>query len=160
MATQHNRSGIIGLCHIGMHAKDPTTLAEFYCDVMGMQIVGGSDATHPLGPSAFLSSRPGEEAHEIAMFANPQFAHTAFRVESLAALKAFHQKIVQRGIPIMFQFLHGVSIAFYFQDPEGNVIEVYWPTGIEHPQPCVQEVDLTQPEAELMRKLREMTGAH
>lgn len=160
MITQPDRCGHIGLCHIGMHAKNPAALAEFYRDVMGMQVVGGSNATHPLGPSAFLSSRPGEESHEIAMFANPQFAHSAFKVESLSALKQFHQKIVQRGIPINFQFLHGISIAFYFQDPEGNMIEVYWPTGIEHPQPCVQEMDLTKPEAELMRELKAMTGAH
>lgn len=160
MTTQQNRCGHIGLCHVGMYAKNPASLAEFYRDVMGMQVVGGSDASHPLGPSAFLSSRPREESHEIAMFASPRFAHSAFKVESLRALKQFHQKIVQRGITIKFQFLHGVSIAFYFQDPEGNMIEVYWPTGIEHPQPCVQEIDLTKPEAELMREVKAMTGAH
>jgi hypothetical protein len=84
------------------------------------------------------------------MFSNPDLAHRAFKLGSLAALKRFYQKIVGRGIPIKFQFLHGISIAFYFHDPEGNVIEVYWFTGLEHPQPCVQQVDLTKPEAELL----------
>jgi hypothetical protein len=46
---------MIGLCHLGMHAKNPASLAEFYRDVMGLQIVGCSDASHPLGASAFAS---------------------------------------------------------------------------------------------------------
>ena len=158
MKTESCSSGMVGLCHVGMFAKNPASLAEFYRDVMGMQLVGGSDASHPLGPSAFLSSRPGEESHEIAIFSNPDFAHRAFKVGSLAALKRFYQKIVGRSIPIKFQCFHGVSIAFYFPDPEGNLIEVYWPTGLEHRQPCAEPIDLTRPEAELLDKLGAFTG--
>jgi len=154
MKTEHDSSELIGLCHVGMYARNPASLAEFYRDVMGMQIVGGSDGTHPLGPSAFLSSRPGEESHEIAIFSNRELAHRAFKVGSLAALKRFYDKIVGRGIPIKFQFNHGVSIAFYFHDPEGNLIEVYWRTGLEHPQPCAQEIDLTKTEEELLQELK------
>src|SRR5262249_44375212 len=129
MKADYDHSEIIGLCHVGMYARNPASLAAFYRDVMGLQVVGGSDASHPLGPSAFLTGRPDDESHEIAIFSNPEFVHRAFKVGSLAALKRFHQRIVGRGIPIRFQFLHGVSIAFYFQDPEGNLIEVYWRTG-------------------------------
>jgi catechol-2,3-dioxygenase len=141
-----------------MYARNPAALAEFYCDVMGMQIVGGSDETHSLGPSAFLSSRPGEESHEIAIFGHPEFVHRAFKVRSMAALKRFHRRIVARGIPIKFQFHHGVSIAFYFSDPEGNLIEVYWPTGAEHRQPCAQEIDLTKSEEELLEEAQTLSS--
>jgi catechol-2,3-dioxygenase len=34
---------------------------------------------------------------------------------------------VGRGIPIKFAFNHWVSFAFYFDDPDGHMIEVYWP---------------------------------
>ena len=149
---------MIGLCHVGMYAKNPASLAEFYRDVMGMQIVGCSDASHPLGASAFLSSRPREESHQIAMFSNPELAHRAFKIGSLAALKRFYQKIVGGGIPIKFEFLHGVSFAFYFEDPEGNVIEVFWRTGLEYPQPFAQKIDLTKTEEELMKELKVLTG--
>jgi Glyoxalase/Bleomycin resistance protein/Dioxygenase superfamily len=57
----------IGIHHVGLYAKDPTVTAEFYRDVMGMQIVGGSSADAAIGASAFLSSRPEEESHEIAL---------------------------------------------------------------------------------------------
>jgi len=158
MKADYDNSEIIGLCHVGMYARNPASLAAFYRDVMGLKVVGGSDASHPLGPSAFLSGRPDDESHEIAMFSNPEFVHRAFKVGSLAALKQFHQRIFGRGIPIKFQFLHGVSIAFYFQDPEGNLIEVSWRTGLEHPQPCAQEIDLSKPEEELLEELKVMTG--
>jgi catechol-2,3-dioxygenase len=108
---------MIGLGHGGMYAKNPASLAEFYRDVMGMQIVGCSNASHPIGAFAFLSSRPREESHQIAMFSNPELAHRAFKVGSLAALRWFYQKIVGGGIPIKFEFLHGASFAFYFENP-------------------------------------------
>jgi catechol 2,3-dioxygenase-like lactoylglutathione lyase family enzyme len=150
---------MIGLGHVGMYAKNPASLAEFYREVMGMQIVDCSDASHPLGASAFLSSHPREGSHQIAMFSNPELAHRAFKVGSLAALKRFYQKIVGGGIPIKFAFLHGVSFAFYFEDPEGNAIEVFWPTGLEyHPQPYAQKIDLTKTEEELMNELKALTG--
>jgi hypothetical protein len=125
---------------------------------MGMQIVDCSDSSHPIGASAFLSSRPGEEFHQIAMFSNPELAHRAFKVGSLAALKRFYQKIVGAGIHIKFEFLHGGSFAFYFEDPEGNMIEVFWPTGLEYPQPFAQKIDLTKTEEELMKELEVLTG--
>jgi catechol-2,3-dioxygenase len=159
MKTKRDSSEMIGLCHVGMHARNPAALAEFYRDVMGMQIVGGSDASHPLGATAFLTSRPGEESHEIAIFSNPQFVHRAFKVRSLAALKRFYNSIVARGIPINHQFFHVVSIAFYFHDPEGNMIEVYWPTGcLEHLQPNAQPIDLTKTEEELLEELKAQTN--
>jgi catechol 2,3-dioxygenase-like lactoylglutathione lyase family enzyme len=70
-----------GVHHVGLRAANPAASAEFYRDVLGMEIVGGSDADHPLGATAFLSSRPNQESHEIALFANPAFAH--IRLQSL-----------------------------------------------------------------------------
>jgi catechol-2,3-dioxygenase len=158
MKTKHDSLEMIGLGHVGMYAKNPASLAEFYRDVMGMQVVGGSDASHPLGATAFLGSRPGEEHHEIAMFSNAELAHRAFKVGSLAALKRFYQEIVRRGIPIKSQFNHGNAFAFYFSDPEGNLIEVYWRTGLEHPQPFAQATDLTKTEEELLEELKVLTA--
>src|SRR5579864_4040559 len=158
MKPEHDSFATIGLGHVGMYARNPAALAEFYRDVMGMQVIGGSDGNHPLGPSAFLSSRPGEESHEIAIFSNPQLAHRAFKVASLAALKRFYDKVVARCIPVKFQFNHGVSIAFYFQDPEGNLVEVYWRTGMEYPQPCAREIDLSRTEEEIRAELKAMVG--
>jgi catechol-2,3-dioxygenase len=145
-----------GIHHVGLHAKDPAASAEFYRDVLGMQIVGGSGSDHPLGASAFLCSRPEEESHEIALFANPHFAHVAFKVSSLAELRSLHARVVQKNLPIRFVFNHGVSFAFYFDDPDGHTIEVYWPTGAlqSYRQPHVEPLDLTQSDEVLLQSLQ------
>ncbi len=65
--------------HVGVRAANPAVSAEFYRDVLGMEITGGSAPDHPLGATAFLSSRP-DEAHEIALVANPAFARVANEV--------------------------------------------------------------------------------
>jgi catechol-2,3-dioxygenase len=36
-----------GIHHVGLYAKDPSAMAEFYRDVLGMQIVGGISADDP-----------------------------------------------------------------------------------------------------------------
>ena len=129
--------------------------AERYRDVLGMEITGGSTPDHPLGATAFLSSRPDEESHEIALFANPAFAHIAFKVSSLAELRSFHARVVEKHIPIKFVFNHHVSFAFYFDDPDGNTIEIYWPTGAlqSYRQPHAEPLDLTQSDEVLLQSL-------
>ena len=49
---------------------------------------------------------------------------------------------------------HGASVAFYFDDPDGNMIEVYWPTGVNYRQPFIEPLDLTQSEEALRATLR------
>ena len=126
---------ITGFHHVGMVADDPVALAEFYRDVLGMTITGGSSADGPFGVTAFLSSRPEEEDHELALFANPMYRHFAFKVASLADLRTLSRQITERGIPIKMTMNHGCSLAFYIDDPEGNMIEIYWPTGLHNSQP-------------------------
>ena len=132
-----------GVHHVGLYASNPAASAEFYSHVLGMKIVGGSAPDHPLGASAFLSSRPDDESHEIALFANPFFAHMAFKVSSLTEFRAFHRRVVERNIPIKFAADHHASLAFYFDDPDGNMVEVYWPTGdLRRRQPQMEPLDL------------------
>src|SRR5215471_18328557 len=143
-----------GVHHVGLHAKDPAATAEFYRDTLGMQIVGGSGPDNPIGATAFLCSRPDEESHEIALFANPVLAHVAFKVSSLAEFRSIHARVVEKNIPIKFVFNHRVSFAFYFDDPDGNMIEVYWPTGdLSCTQPYAEPLDLSQPDEALLEKI-------
>ena len=122
-----------------------------------MEIVGGSEPDHPLGATVFLSSRPGEEPHDIVLVANPEIAHIAFKVSSLSELRSFHARVVERKIPIKVVFNHQESFAFYFEDPDGNMIEVYWPTGdLSQRQPNVEPLDLSQPDEVLLEKITAM----
>ena len=87
----------------------------------------------------------------VVLFANPEYAHVAFKVASLADLKSLHARVLEKGIPIKFAFNHGVSFSFYFDDPDGNMIEVYWPTGdMSRRQPHAELLDLSQPDEVLL----------
>ena len=149
---------VIGVHHVGLSARDPAALAAFYHDVLGLQVVGGSADASAFGATAFLSSRSSEEHHDLALVANRAFQHTAFKVRSLADLRAMYQRVLGQGVPVKMAFNHGVSIAFYFEDPEGHVIEVYWPTGVAWHQPYGDPIDLTLSEEEIQRKVRELAA--
>jgi catechol-2,3-dioxygenase len=157
--TKQETPPVIGVRHVGLSARDPAALAAFYHDVLGLQVVGGSAAdTSAFGATAFLNSHPAGESHDLALFANPAFQHTAFKVHSLADLRAVYQRVVGRDVPVKMAFNHGVSIAFYFEDPEGHLIEVYWPTGVACRQPHGDPIDLTLSEEALQRKVRELAA--
>ena len=150
---------VIGVHHVGLSARDPAALAAFYHDVLGLHVVGGSTADTPFfGATAFLSGHPAEESHDLALVSNPAHQHTAFKVRSLADLRATYQRVLDRGVPVKMAFDHGVSFAFYFEDPEGHLIEVYWPTGVAWRQPYGEGIDLTLSEEALQRKVREVAA--
>ena len=160
MNDRNDGRAIAGLCHIGIHSEDPAKLAAFYRDVLGMKDVGGSPADSPFGASVFLSSRPGEESHEIVIFADPRLRHTAFRLATLAELRERYRDVVGRGVAVKLALNHGVSLAFYFDDPDGNMIEIYWATGLDYGQPYGHPIDLTRPEDELLRDVEQLAARH
>ena len=137
--------------------------AAFYRDILGMELVGESGPENPIGATAFLSSRPDEESHEIALFADATLAHTAFKVSSLAEFRFLHARVVNRGVPVKFVFNHGTSFAFYFDDPDGNMIEVYWPTGAaldSYRPPYMEPLDLTQSDEALLEQVAHGPDSH
>jgi catechol-2,3-dioxygenase len=144
---------ITGFNHVGMVANDPTALAEFYRDVLGMTITGGSEEDGPHGATAFLSSRPEEEHHELAIFTKDRYRHLAFKVASLADLRALYHQAVARGISIKLTMVHDSSLAFYFDDPEGNMIEIYWPTDLRNRPPNDVPLDLESSDEDLIAQV-------
>ncbi len=153
------RPSVTGVGHVGLHAPDPAALAKLYGEVLGVQIVG-QDRRNADGVSSsvFLSSRPEEDAHQVAIFANPEISHTAFQVDSLTDLRTFYRLVVDRDWPIRWALNHGVSLAFYFHDPAGNLIKLYWPTGVAYPQPHGHPIDLTQSEAALRKNVADLVA--
>jgi len=147
-------SNFIGVRHVGLAAKDPASLAAFYRDVMGMTVVGETQANSPFGATLFLSGHPEEENHDVVFFGNPAFAHTAFKMASLGELLTFYHQIKQRGLPIKLAFNHGSSLAFYFDDPEGNMIEIYWATNVQVRHPYADPIDFDLSEEELLRDVQ------
>jgi catechol-2,3-dioxygenase len=87
------------------------------------------------------------------IFTNPEIRHVAFKVASLAELRSFYQRICARKLPVKMAANHGASLAFYFDDPDGNMIEVYWPTGVKCRQPFMEPINLSETEESIRTKL-------
>jgi 4-carboxymuconolactone decarboxylase len=152
-ATEMDAPSFLGVRHIGLLANDPAGLAEFYRDIMGMTLVRQTNAEHALGGTVFLSRHPDQEDHDIVLVSNDKAVHTAFRVASLADLLAFYKRLKDRGIAIQNCFNHVISVAVYFQDPESNVIEVYWVTGRTSSEARADPIDLNAPEEQIRRTI-------
>src|SRR5262249_31753976 len=65
---------------------------------------------------------------------------------------------LDRGVPVKLALNHGVSLSFYFDDPEGHLIEVYWPTGVACRPRHGDPIDLTRSEDALRQDVAELAG--
>ena len=115
--------------HIGavtLIAKDAPRLGEFYQKIIGLDIVDRHEGRMSLGS--------GGEAY-LHLIHSPKTAlesprsaglfHTAFLLPSRASLGRWFTGAHGRGAEFSGASDHGVSEAFYLDDPEGNGIEVY-----------------------------------
>jgi catechol 2,3-dioxygenase len=138
------------LGHVTMPAKAPEALAAFYCEMFGMSRVGGSAN----GNISFLASYPEQESHDLAWVRDPSIAHIALKVGSLTELRQAYRELKDREVPVLATQNHGVAFAIYFSDPEGNLIELYWPTSKKGFRlPFIRPLDLDQSEEVLTQVL-------
>jgi catechol-2,3-dioxygenase len=147
---------VTGLGHVGLFVQDPATMVEFYETFLGMNVTDRGEDDRIV----FLSARPEQEHHELALLKAPErkseVQQVSFTVGSLADLRTFYQQIKERGYPVDRVVNHGIAFGCYFRDPEDNRIEVYWSTGKDYPQPHGDPIDLEQSETELLALLDQM----
>jgi catechol 2,3-dioxygenase len=103
----------------------------FYRDVLGFELQQrwGADA-------AFLSA--GDYHHHIGLNSwesrggsppppgTTGLYHAAIRYPTRATLADALRRLADAGIPLSGASDHGVSIALYLSDPDGNGLELYW----------------------------------
>lgn len=117
--------------HVHLKIRNLQRSIDFYQRYLDMQI------TEKLADSyVFMSA--GQSHHELALqeigeqAANPQphgvgLYHVAFEVPDHASLTSTYRKLKKGGV-VAYPVDHGISWALYFNDPDGNGIEVYWDT--------------------------------
>ena len=142
----------LSLGHVSFPAADPRELAAFYGDLLELEVsmVG---SIPELGDFVFLSRQAEDELPLIALCTEPNSRHTAIEVESLAALRQVYTRSKTQGTRVSFALNHGCSLSLYFHDPEGNLLEIFWATGIKTHEPVAAQVqpdDLERPEQELL----------
>jgi catechol 2,3-dioxygenase len=115
--------------HFHLKVRDVDRAVDFYTDVLGL------DVTERHGSFAFLSF--GDRHHDVALQgvgANADspgrgvgLYHTAFEVDSESALAATYERACAHCASVS-PVDHGISKAIYFDDPDGNGVEVYFDT--------------------------------
>ena len=100
----------LGLSHLNLPAREPEALARWYESVFAFERRGA----FLLGPRTLIAFEQGEP------LGNRGNTHFGFEVRSEAELLIWANKL--GAIPTVA----GGYAGFKVEDPEGNVIEIYW----------------------------------
>ena len=112
--------------HIVLRVTDVEKAEAFYRDALGMETVRRSEG------AAFMSF--GTQHHDIGLFSvdgeptrgNAGLGHVALVAEGgIQELQELHQRLVDHGVEIASLTDHGMTKSVYFNDPDGNRLEVY-----------------------------------
>lgn len=117
------------LGHVNIFVRNVERSHRWYTDVLGLHTYG----LRP-GQVAFLCA-DRNQSHEVALVQAGEDAvapnghrvglnHMAWMMASLDDLKELYQRLKDKGVPIRQVADHGISIGIYFEDPDGNGIEV------------------------------------
>jgi catechol 2,3-dioxygenase len=107
----------------------------------------------------FLSSSP-DQHHQLVLSSGkaPETPSTvmqlSFKVPSLDALRLRRNLALENGANGMMCLNHGNAWSVYFDDPEGNRIEIYLDTPFHTPQPCGEPLDLELGDDEILETTR------
>ena len=150
------------LTHMAIFTHDLEKMVDFYTKVFGLTVTDQGD--HPLAPvqMIFMSSDPTEHHEFVLVSGRPDYAtfnvaqQMSFLVDSLDDLRATRDRVAAAGLEIARTTTHGNAWSIYFNDPEGNQIEVYAHSPWHIPQPHGHDFDLSQPNDEII----EQTEAH
>lgn len=114
--------------HAVLHVSDVAASSDWYCDILGMEVVIASQDF----PARFLSF--GRKDHDLALFqaadaaahGGREYNHLAFEIDgTLEDLKRFRRGLVDKGVTITGTVDHGISYGIYFLDPDGHQLEVF-----------------------------------
>jgi catechol 2,3-dioxygenase len=111
---------------IGLLARDLDRLADFYQKLLGLTVFERTDRVARLGVGDVtlieIEHRPNAKPDDPSQAG---LYHTAFLMPTRADHARWILHIARNRVPITGASDHGVSEAFYLDDPEGNGIEVY-----------------------------------
>jgi catechol 2,3-dioxygenase len=124
---------LTGIGHVLLRVADQEASKRFYRDVLGFAIAeedpehGGVFMT--LGENFHtldIGQHPAPETAQRPQRGQIGLGHIAFQVGSYAALRDAYTHLVKNGVEILRATNHVNQRSFYFADPDGNTLEIYY----------------------------------
>jgi len=122
-----------GIGHVNLRVADQEVSKRFYRDVLGF-VIAEEDPEHG---GVFMTL--GDNFHTLDIGQHPApgtaqrpqrgqigLGHIAFQVGSYAALRDAYAHLVGSGVEILRATNHINQRSFYFADPDGNTLEIYY----------------------------------
>ena len=117
--------------HLVLRVKDIERSKRFFEDILKLPVV----ATNERG-MVFFSADVKDNHHMLALIPAKQGAavpapdhvgmhHVSFELGTFAELQEAYRLFKEKGVNVCYTTFHGVSKSVYFNDPDGNVLEVY-----------------------------------
>ena len=137
------------LAHVGIFVRDLAKLEKFYTSVFDLVVTDrgvGPNFGHML---IFLSGNH-EQHHQLVLSGGrgedtpSTVMQLSFKLTSLDELRGVRDRAIKAGATNFLPLNHGNAWSVYFDDPEGNRIEIYLDTPFHTPQPCGDRLDLGQ----------------
>ncbi|MCH7407784.1 VOC family protein [Belliella sp. DSM 111904] len=117
--------------HVHLKVANLQRSIDFYCDLLGFEVtlMYGEEAAfisaggyhHHIGLNTWFSKNGSKaQKHQVGLF------HTALLYPTKKDLAIIYQRLKSKNYPLTGFSDHGVSLAIYLDDPDGNGIELYW----------------------------------
>jgi catechol 2,3-dioxygenase len=145
------------LTHAGIYVDDLGKMRDFYVSVMGLIETDRGHGFTFNNDFVFLSANPTIHHQLILATGRGERAQRStvnqlsFKVSSLAELREMHRRVVDYGIAGIRPVSHGNAWSIYFDDPEGNTVEIYLDTPFHTAQPHADKLDLSMSDEEILR---------
>ena len=124
---------LTGIGHVNLRVADQEASKRFYRDVLGF-VIAEEDPEHggvfmTLGDNFHtldIGQHPAPETAPRPQRGQIGLGHIAFQVGSYAALRDAYTHLVSNGVEILRATNHINQRSFYFADPDGNTLEIYY----------------------------------
>jgi catechol 2,3-dioxygenase len=145
------------LTHAGIYVDDLKKMRDFYVEVMGLAETDRGRGFTFNNDFVFMSADPTIHHQLIIASGRAERAKAStvnqlsFRVKSLAQLRAMNRRVQEYGITAIRPVSHGNAWSIYFDDPEGNGVEIYLDSPFHVAQPHSDKLDLETSDDEIVR---------
>ena len=152
------------LTHAGIWVWDLAKMESFYTRILGFEVTDKGYVERYKGNITFMSNDPKLHHQFIISEGRPEGAPStinqlSFEVASLDELRQMYRRVVDEGVKNLLPRNHGNAWSVYFDDPEGNNVEVYLDSPFHIPQPAGEFLDFDLSNDEIIETTEAMAQA-